>query len=59
MTDVEIIHSEDKNEIFIKINEGLPINNLIFILEFLEKLGYKYWLPNNELGYSVFAKEIK
>lgn len=59
MNDYLIDFSKDMNEVWIVPNKGIPINNFVFILEFIEKLGYKYWLPASERGDYRFAKEIK
>lgn len=58
MNNVTVGFVNDFNEVWIVPRERLTIQNFMFILEFLENLGYKYWLPGSEgLAYR-FAKEI-
>jgi hypothetical protein len=59
MSNCKIEYSHDMNELYVTLHMGVPMQHLFFILEFIEKLGYKYWLPATNLREHVFAKVLR
>jgi hypothetical protein len=59
MSNCKIEYSLDMNEVYITPNRSLPLQHFLFIVEFIGKIGFNYWLPGGPNGEYRFAKELR